>query len=107
MSQVNRALPNLVAVAGWHGCDHLGPVREGDTLYSRISVEEVEQLPGGGVPVHLGVRARAWSASDPAERELLVWRPAVLLASGRARSGAAGGGPGAWPASGQACPPAA
>lgn len=82
MSQVNRALPNLVAVAGWHGCDHLGPVREGDTLYSRISAEEVEQLPGGGVLVHLGVRVRARSASDPAEREVLDWRPIVVLASG-------------------------
>ncbi|WP_277675404.1 MaoC family dehydratase [Saccharopolyspora rectivirgula] len=55
---------------------------KGDTLYSRISAEEVEQLPGGGVLVHLGVRVRARSASDPAEREVLDWRPIVVLASG-------------------------
>ncbi|MCE0539686.1 MaoC family dehydratase [Kineosporia rhizophila] len=36
--QVCRALPAIVTVAGWTGCDHLAPVHENDTLTSRIEV---------------------------------------------------------------------
>src|SRR5262249_22273154 len=39
LSQAARALPSLVTVTGWHGCEHLAPVREGDILRSTISVE--------------------------------------------------------------------
>jgi acyl dehydratase len=53
LAQAARSLPSLVAVAGWHGCDHLGPVHEGDTLRSTISVEQIDPLPGGGGLVHL------------------------------------------------------
>jgi acyl dehydratase len=38
-------LPFLVTGAAWQGCDHLGPVHEGDTLRGTISVEQVEPLP--------------------------------------------------------------
>src|SRR5690606_11310680 len=31
LHQAVRALPELVTVVAWHGCDHTGPVREGDT----------------------------------------------------------------------------
>ncbi|MGH7914395.1 MAG: MaoC family dehydratase, partial [Candidatus Binataceae bacterium] len=31
-AQTTRALPNLLTIVAWHGCDHLAPVREGDTL---------------------------------------------------------------------------
>ena len=53
------ASPSLVTVAAWHGCDHLGPVYEGDTLRSTISVERVDPLPAGGALVHLRSRVRA------------------------------------------------
>jgi len=39
MLEVTRALPNLVTILSWHSCDHLGPVREGDTLRSSIELE--------------------------------------------------------------------
>ena len=39
-----RAL-NLVTIVAWHGCDHLAPVREGDTLRSTIELERAES-PG-------------------------------------------------------------
>jgi len=41
-SHVTRALPNLVTMAGWHSCDHLAPVREGDVLRSTVEVERVD-----------------------------------------------------------------
>ncbi|MDP9184008.1 MAG: acyl dehydratase [Actinomycetota bacterium] len=41
-SHLSRALPNLVTVAGWHSCDHLAPVHEGDVLRSAVEVERVE-----------------------------------------------------------------
>lgn len=40
LAQLSRTLPNLLTIAGWHSCDHTGPVREGDTLTSSIEVLE-------------------------------------------------------------------
>ncbi len=77
LSQAVRALPSLVTVAGWHGCDHLAPVREGDTLRSTISVEEVEHLPDRGGLVHLRSEVRA---DGPDERDVLDWRYVAVLA---------------------------
>lgn len=77
LSQATRALPSVVTVAGWHGCDHVGPVHEGDTLRSTVTVERVEPLPRGGGLVHLRSRVRA----DADERhEVLDWRFVVVLA---------------------------
>ncbi|HEV2257690.1 MAG TPA: MaoC family dehydratase [Streptosporangiaceae bacterium] len=59
LAQAARILPSLVTVAAWHGCDHRGPVHEGDTLRSTIFVEQVDPLPGGGGLVHLRSRVRA------------------------------------------------
>ena len=41
-SHLTRALPNLVTIAGWHSCEHLAPVHEGDVLRSAVEVERVE-----------------------------------------------------------------
>ncbi len=38
-AQASRALPGLTMICGWHSCDHTGPVYEGDTLRSRITIE--------------------------------------------------------------------
>lgn len=77
LSQTTRALPNLVTVAGWHGCDHTGPVHEGDTLHSELRVERTEALAAGGGLAHLRVRVYA---ADTELREVLDWRPIVVLA---------------------------
>lgn len=53
LSQASRALPAMVTVLGWHGCDHTGPVYEGDTLRSTVEVQRTEPLPGGGGLAHL------------------------------------------------------
>src|SRR5215472_1006025 len=77
LSQAARALPALVTVCGWHSCDHLAPVREGDTLRSTITVEHVDYLPDGGGLVHLRSLVRA-DAPDP--RDVLDWRYVAVLA---------------------------
>jgi acyl dehydratase len=48
-AQAVRALPRLATILGWHGCDHLGPVFEGDTLRSELVVERVEPVAGGSL----------------------------------------------------------
>jgi acyl dehydratase len=78
-SHATRALPNLVTVVAWHGCDHLGPVFEGDTLHSEIELERAEPLgdDGGGL-VHLRSRVRA--RRDGEESDVLDWRFVGVMA---------------------------
>jgi acyl dehydratase len=68
LAQASRAIPGLVTVLGWHGCDHLGPVREGDTLRSRIEVESAD-----GDLVQLRSRVSAQN------RPVLDWRFVALV----------------------------
>jgi acyl dehydratase len=74
--QATRALPNLVTIVAWHGCDHLAPVREGDTLRSRLELERAEPLEGGGGLVHLRSRVRADREGDAHDggQAVLDWR---------------------------------
>jgi acyl dehydratase len=81
-AHVTRVLPNLVTFVAWHGCDHTGPVLEGDTLSSEIELERVQPLPGdhGGQLVHLRCRVSA-TRGDPAETVgVLDWRPVGVIA---------------------------
>lgn len=57
--QLTRALPDLATIVAWHGCDHLAPVFEGDTLTSTVELERAEALPQGGGLLHLRSRVRA------------------------------------------------
>jgi len=79
LSQIARALPNLVTVVAWHGCDHLGPVREGDTLSSEVTVERRQELPGGGGLVHLRSLVKA-VADEGDPRDVLDWRVVAVMA---------------------------
>ena len=87
LAQAARSLPSIVTVAAWHGCDHLGPVHEGDTLRSTLSVEQVDELPGGAGLVHLRSQVRAetppgdTAAGDTgASRDVLDWRFIAVVA---------------------------
>jgi acyl dehydratase len=79
----SRLLPNLAAVLSWQSCDHTGPVYEGDTLYSDLTVEAVEALPhsrGGLLNLRsqvYAVGAAAVGGSAP-DRPVLDWRYRVL-----------------------------
>ena len=77
-TQLTRALPDLVTIAGWHACDHVGPVHEGDTLRSTVEVERLQPLDGGGGLVHLRVRVTADDGDD--DRPVLDWRPVGVMA---------------------------
>ena len=68
-SHVTRALPNLVTVAGWHSCEHLAPVHEGDVLRSTVEVEQVD-----GPLVHL--RTTVSTETGP----VLDWRLVGVVA---------------------------
>src|SRR5579864_2071035 len=80
LAQASRSLPSIVTVAAWHGCDHLGPVHEGDTLRSTISVEQVDHLPGRGSLVHLRSLVRADAPGGLAPRGVLDWRYVAVVA---------------------------
>jgi acyl dehydratase len=71
-AQASRILPNLVTIVAWHGCDHLAPVYEGDTLRSELEVERVEPLPGAGGLVDLRIHVRAQREDELSD--VLDWR---------------------------------
>jgi len=78
LAQAARALPSIVTVLGWHGCDHLGPVHEGDTLRSTVTVERVDALPSDdGMLVQLHSRVRA---DRPEPADVLDWRYVAVMA---------------------------
>jgi acyl dehydratase len=76
--QATRVLPNLVTIVAWHGCDHLAPVYEDDTLYSELELEEIEPLEGGGGLVHLRSRVRAQRGEESSD--VLDWRFVAVMA---------------------------
>jgi acyl dehydratase len=79
-AQACRVLPDLVTVLGWRSCDHVGPVHEGDTLRSRVTLERLEPLAGGGFAAHLRSEVRADPGDADAEaRPVLDWRFSALL----------------------------
>ncbi len=78
-SQITRALPELVTIAGWEGCDHTGPVFEGDTLRSTVTVTGRTPLPGGGGLVGLRSVVRA-QRPDGTQDDVLDWRLTGVLA---------------------------
>jgi len=83
LAQATRLLPNLATVLSWRSCDHTGPVYEGDTLYSELTVEDADPLPDdrGGV---LGLRSQVYALGETGEAEkgsdrpVLDWRYRVL-----------------------------
>jgi acyl dehydratase len=73
LTQAVRALPHLVTVLGWHACDHLAPVHEGDTLTSTLELESLAPRAPGAVA---GLRSRVFSGAG----QVLDWRFVALLA---------------------------
>lgn len=75
LAQATRALTGIATVTGWHSCEHLGPVLEGDTLRSTITVERLEPSRGG-VLAHLRSHVTV-DAREP--RDVLDWRFVALM----------------------------
>jgi acyl dehydratase len=80
LAQLSRALPDLVTVTGWESCDHTGPVHEGDSLASTITVTATRPLPGGGGLAWLRVEVTARSGPGAGPRPVLLWRCVAVLA---------------------------
>lgn len=78
LAQACRALPNLVTVLSWDSCDHTGPVHEGDTLTSELTVLAAERRAAGGA-VHLRSVVHAHRSPSAAE-PVLDWRFWALMA---------------------------
>jgi len=74
-ASLTRVLPGLVTVVGWDGCDHLGPVFEGDLLAFRHRLL-AEHAVGAGRLLRIEVRARRDGETD----DQLVWTPIVYAA---------------------------
>lgn len=55
-AHATRAIPGIATIVAWHGCEHLGPVFEGDVLRTELTVEDCE--PSGLV------RLRAWVTAE-------------------------------------------
>ena len=78
LAQATRLLPNIATVLGWESCDHIGPVHEGDTLYSELHVDGAVPLPDhrGGV---LKLRSLVYAVgADAEDRQVLDWRFTAL-----------------------------
>jgi acyl dehydratase len=79
-SHATRALPNLASIIAWHGCDHLGPVFEGDVLGTELTLEGKHPLAEGGL-LDLHAVVFADRADGSAEHEpVLDWRFVGLMA---------------------------
>ena len=72
-AQITKALPNLVTIIGWHHCNHLAPVFEGDVLRSTITLDDTEAMPDGGGLVTLQCNVDA-QRSDGSVDAVLDWR---------------------------------
>jgi len=80
-AQATRALPDLATVIAWQGCDHTGPVFEGDVLSTELTVEGIEALDrsaGGLVDLRAVVHAHRDGSDEPVP--VLDWRFVALMA---------------------------
>ena len=79
LHQATRALPAMVTVAGWYGCDHVGPVHEDDTLLATVVVEGLDPFPAGGGLAHLRVTVEATSPGGGTS-SVLDWTFSAVMA---------------------------
>jgi acyl dehydratase len=73
-AHATRAIPAIATILAWDGCDHLGPVFEGDVLRTELRVEDA----GAGGVVRL--RALVSAERDGARADVLDWRFVALVA---------------------------
>lgn len=78
-AHATRALPALATIVAWRGCDHTGPVFEGDALSTGLTVEATDPLPGGGGLVDLRAVVRAEREGTDDAVPVLDWRFVALM----------------------------
>lgn len=77
-AHVSRAVPGIVTIVAWRGCDHTGPVFEDDLLRSDVTVTGVQTLGHGGALADLHVET--FALRDGVEEKVLDWRLVALAA---------------------------
>lgn len=84
LAQVTRAMPAMITVVGWSGCDHTGPVIEEDLIRTQFKVMDKQSVAQGGEIVDLHVEsfaARAEGGTEELkEQKVLDWRLTVWTA---------------------------
>lgn len=76
-----RALPGLVTIVAWHGCDHTGPVFGGDILATELTVGAARPAgPPGAELVDLRAHVRADRGDGAEPDDVLDWRFIGLVA---------------------------
>jgi acyl dehydratase len=75
-----RLVPSTATVLGWHSCDHVGPVFEGDLLECRGTLDEALPLADGRSRL-LAFTVMVEAERDGDRRPVLDWKP-VLWAKG-------------------------
>jgi len=74
-AHATRAIPAIATIVAWHGCDHLGPVFEGDVLRTELMVE------GCGTGGLVALRARVSAERADAKPEpVLDWSFEAVVA---------------------------
>jgi acyl dehydratase len=77
-AHVTRAIPALATIVAWEGCDHLGPVFEGDVLRTELRLERTAPLDDGALA---GLRALVSAVRDGHDPEpVLDWSFVALVA---------------------------
>ena len=74
-AHATRAIPAIATIVAWHGCEHLGPVFEGDVLRTALTVEDCAS--SGLVALRARVDA-VRAGQDPAP--VLDWSFVVVVA---------------------------
>jgi acyl dehydratase len=78
---LTKAVPDLVTIAGWRSCDHVGPVYEQDVLTSAITVEDTTQLASGSlVDFRVTVAAHRPDTVSTEPAPVLDWRLVGVMA---------------------------
>ena len=76
-AQVVRAIPNIINLVGWQGCDHLAPVLEEDIIQSNFKISRILPVKAGGSLYSLQVKtvAKRLVAEDTSlsESNVLSW----------------------------------
>ncbi len=76
-----RALPALVTIVAWEGCDHLGPVFEGDVLSTELTVTASRPLAGVDASlVDLRALVHAQRGGEGELEPVLDWRFVAVAA---------------------------
>jgi 2-methylfumaryl-CoA hydratase len=78
-AHLSRALPALATIVAWRGCDHLGPVFEGDVLSTTVEAEAGHELDGTDAGL---VDLRMLVSADRGDGELapvLDWRAIAMI----------------------------